>query len=393
MPKRIVDGNGIWRSDKLRAVPAWARSEYPWLIPLALANGVFECDPEHIWFDCYAYNRPDVTKDQVVAVLNSFEQAKLLFRWTYNGKTYGFWVGSDKPGRLPGKSRKDGKHDPIGPEVPTNLLAAFLSEGHGIHHTPTDSGNQPDISNGPLGIGLGLGIGIEGLGYGDAAQTPSTTNLGKDDLMAKNRVRKAIEAATLKVFGGRAEWYDNVWEEIDTHVDAFGSQAVITAFEKWAEDHKDDVFPKPVTEFLKTAAQGLAGKTDPVASPEGQDLVSGLVFISDCCIRFRDKEQESICRLLKNWTADDIKAVFREFYSGVENNTFLLQNAAKDFAETAEQMLIFRKRKREEELRTEEAMERQRVEVQEQARRDVEAAKAANQAAEAQETVEDNWLG
>lgn len=40
MPKRIVDGEGLWRSDKLSEVtPAWIKAEYANLVPLALANG------------------------------------------------------------------------------------------------------------------------------------------------------------------------------------------------------------------------------------------------------------------------------------------------------------------------------------------------------------------
>lgn len=50
MPKRIVDGEGLWRSDKLAEVtPAWIKAEYANLVPLALANGSFEANPRRIW--------------------------------------------------------------------------------------------------------------------------------------------------------------------------------------------------------------------------------------------------------------------------------------------------------------------------------------------------------
>jgi hypothetical protein len=43
MNKRILDGTGEWKSDKIaRIQPEWTRSEYANWIPLALANGVFE---------------------------------------------------------------------------------------------------------------------------------------------------------------------------------------------------------------------------------------------------------------------------------------------------------------------------------------------------------------
>ena len=43
MPKRVVDGEAVWTSRKLKMIePEWVRGEYTNLLPLALANGVFE---------------------------------------------------------------------------------------------------------------------------------------------------------------------------------------------------------------------------------------------------------------------------------------------------------------------------------------------------------------
>jgi hypothetical protein len=49
---------------------------------------------------CYAYNRPDRKPEDVATILDAFEQAKLLFLWTVDGKTWGYWVGIEKEGRL-----------------------------------------------------------------------------------------------------------------------------------------------------------------------------------------------------------------------------------------------------------------------------------------------------
>ena len=107
MPKRIVDGEGVWRSDKLaRVEPAWMRAEYPNLIPLALANGVFEAGTRRTWSQVYSYNRTEITLADVEKILAEFERVKLLFRWTDEaGKVWGYWIGIEKPGRLPGQSR------------------------------------------------------------------------------------------------------------------------------------------------------------------------------------------------------------------------------------------------------------------------------------------------
>src|SRR4051812_37229114 len=107
MPKRIVDGDALWRSDKLGCVePAWMRAELANLIPLALANGSFECNPRLVWSRVYVCNRPEITLEQVEQLLSELERAGILIRWNQGNKTWGYWVGIDKPGRLPATSRQ-----------------------------------------------------------------------------------------------------------------------------------------------------------------------------------------------------------------------------------------------------------------------------------------------
>jgi len=159
MPKRIVDGDAIWTSDKLGQVqPVSFRAEYTNLLPLALGNGVFECEPRKIYLKVYGYNRPDITPDIVASILDEFERVKLLFRWQDAGKLWGFWIGIDQPGRLPAPSRT--KHEKQGPDVPRDELSAFLLENDGYSmasHRLTDGC-----------IGIGVGIGIAGGGETDA---------------------------------------------------------------------------------------------------------------------------------------------------------------------------------------------------------------------------------
>lgn len=149
MPKRVIHGEGVWRSDKLKRVePEWVRAEYANLIPLALANGVFEANPARIWADVYSYNRPDVKPSDVEQILNSLEAGKLLFRWTAtDGKVWGYWVGIEKPGRLPGKSRR-GRNEVIGPNPPEAELRKFM-----------DSNVILDLPSFGFGLGSGMGFG------------------------------------------------------------------------------------------------------------------------------------------------------------------------------------------------------------------------------------------
>jgi hypothetical protein len=158
VPKRVVDGEALWLSNKLRQVPEQFRAEYANLLPLALANGTFECDARKIWARVYIYNRPGVTLQDVEAILESFERAKMLFRWrTEDGAIWGYWIGIDKPGRLP--SGTDWKHAAKGATVPPESLQSFLLAAN----NPQLVSDQPVTGHGPVddrsGLGLGLGLG------------------------------------------------------------------------------------------------------------------------------------------------------------------------------------------------------------------------------------------
>jgi len=148
MPKRIIDGERTWKSDKVRKIePESYRPEYTWMIALANDVGTFECDPLLVWGQAYAINRPSITKEDVAKFLDSFEKAKLLYRWDVDGKTWGCWIGMDRPGLLPKPSERHSK----GPRPETAELERFL----GVKA----AGEPREIATG-LGLGFGTGLGI-----------------------------------------------------------------------------------------------------------------------------------------------------------------------------------------------------------------------------------------
>ena len=128
MHKRIVDGTGLWTSEKLREVqPPSYRAELANLIPLAGSTGTFECNPRLIWRTVYSLNRTDISEDDVAKILDAFEQAKILFRWTVTGgKTWGYRIGIHGKGRLPAPSQK--KYDRGGEAVPLEKLEEFMGD-------------------------------------------------------------------------------------------------------------------------------------------------------------------------------------------------------------------------------------------------------------------------
>lgn len=117
MPKRIIDGEGVWGSKKVLALQEEHKSEYANLLPLAEANGTFELDPRKIWLRVYGYNRQKMTMEFLHGLLYDLASVGLLLAWEEDSKIYGFWDGQDKAGRLPGPSEQK-KYKNLGPDPP-----------------------------------------------------------------------------------------------------------------------------------------------------------------------------------------------------------------------------------------------------------------------------------
>jgi hypothetical protein len=147
MPKRIIDGEAVWSSDKLAACELWARREYPWLYPLADANGCFEITNLRVIWGKVAAIRPDLTQQRLQEVFEQFTRHGLLFTWSKNGKRYGHWTRSE--GRLPPRSERS-RHKSLAPDIPAGELAKYL-KSYGI--------NEVSNTHDP-GLDLGLDLGL-----------------------------------------------------------------------------------------------------------------------------------------------------------------------------------------------------------------------------------------
>ena len=160
MNKRILDGAGLWKSDKLaRMQPEWMRAEYANLIPLALANGVLEADTRRIWATVYSYNRPEISFEDVEEIKRELCRVGLLFLWPdeQSGKIWAYFTGIDKLGRLLSRSRLDKKHEPIGPNPPADALRSYIEL---TRSKPLESSVVSQwLANGCLGFGIGIGLG------------------------------------------------------------------------------------------------------------------------------------------------------------------------------------------------------------------------------------------
>ena len=126
MPKRVLDFDAMWASDKLASCAEWAQAEYAWFYGLADASGSFELTNLRVIWGRVAAIRTSLTLERVTQIFEEFIARGLLFTWEENGKRYGHWTGSDVPGRLPPPSWR-ARLERLAPPVPREALAAYMA--------------------------------------------------------------------------------------------------------------------------------------------------------------------------------------------------------------------------------------------------------------------------
>lgn len=127
MPKRVIDFDAMWGSDKLAACAAWAQAEYAWLYGLADASGCFELTNLRVIWGRVAAIRANLTIERLEQVFAEFQDKGLLFVWEHEGKRYAHWTGSDVPGRLPPPSWRM-RLEKFAPPVPKQQLAEYMAK-------------------------------------------------------------------------------------------------------------------------------------------------------------------------------------------------------------------------------------------------------------------------
>ena len=126
MPKRVIDFDAMWGSDKLASCAEWAQAEYAWLYGLADASGCFELTNLRVIWGRVAAIRRNLSVERLEQIFHEFQDKGLLFVWEENGKRYGHWTGSDVPGRLPAPSWRI-RLERLAPPVPKQQLVEFMS--------------------------------------------------------------------------------------------------------------------------------------------------------------------------------------------------------------------------------------------------------------------------
>lgn len=244
MNKRILDGAGLWKSDKLaRIQPERIRAEYANWIPLALANGVFEADTRRIWATVYSYNRPNISFEDAEEIRRELCRVGLLFLWPDepSGKVWGFFVGIDKAGRLPPQSRLSKKHAEVGPTPPADALRSYIEL---TRSKAVDSSVVSQwLANGYLGFGSGIG---SGSGSGDTLRSSDAARVQPANTLEQETKQKGFDA------------FWECWPKKQDKQDAFRAwmkippseyPAIMAGLEKW---QKSDQWTRGVIPHAST---------------------------------------------------------------------------------------------------------------------------------------------
>jgi hypothetical protein len=185
MPTRLIDGEAGWESDKLAACPQEFVPHYFMLLPLALANGSFQCNARDIARRVYGKTMPSMTQAQVEAILGHFMRAKLLFTWrTPDRKLWGYWTKIE--GRLPPASFVRRGEYGMGAPVPIPELAAFLErpvadvraelEGTAAMLSPGDRVGRTKVLPRRDKVRFRLGLGWQGSAAGGVLPAVSSSS-------------------------------------------------------------------------------------------------------------------------------------------------------------------------------------------------------------------------
>jgi hypothetical protein len=127
MPKRVIDFDAMWGSDKLAACAPWAQAEYAWLYGLADASGCFELTNLRVIWGKVAAIRGNLSIERLEQVFAEFQDHGLLFVWAHDGKRYAHWTGSDVPGRLPPPSWRM-RLEKFAPPVPKQQFGEYMAK-------------------------------------------------------------------------------------------------------------------------------------------------------------------------------------------------------------------------------------------------------------------------
>lgn len=366
MPKRVVDGDAVWRSKKLKQMRREFRAEYANLVPLAEANGVFEVDADRVWSDVYSYNREDVSVETVEAILAELERVGLLRVWTERGKTWGYWEGIHKSGRLP-KASELQKYKNLPPNPPSETSLSGDSAETALILAPR--------------FGIGLVLDRSGSGAEPQDQNEEIPVNGQEEEM---KLKKEIQAVCAR-YGANAGGYAETWEQMAALELAHSRGAVVRGFTEFMDENQGDDFPRgAVSAYLRGAVRRLASDVDPASvaakNPQVRALEAELIYLSDDRVTFQAGHKIVLEELLRDFEPEEVVSAFKTF---IENKDLgdpkVVNFAAKNFVDAANGLILSARRRQKEKSADDSAREAAKLRLQEEAERERVAAETEKQ--------------
>lgn len=369
MPKRVVDGDAVWRSKKLKLMHPQFRAEYANLVPLAEANGVFEVDADRIWSDVYSYNRDEISVETVEEILANLEEVGLLRVWEEDRKVWGYWEGIHKSGRLP-KASELSKYKNLPPNPPPEKSI---------------SGDSAETS---LTLGPRFGIGLDRIGNGLDAEPQDQNETISEDEDTDMKLKKEIQVVCMR-YGANAGGFNETWEQMSALEQAHSRGAVVRSFTEFLDENQGDDFPRgAVSAYLRGAARRLSSGTSSASvaakDPQVKALEAELIYLSDDRVTFQAGHKIVLEELLREHSPEEVISAFKTFIENKDlNDPKVLNFAAKNFVDAANGLILSARRRNQERDRDSAARESAKLRLQEEAEAERAAAEVAKQAEEA----------
>ena len=162
------------------------------------------------------------------------------------------------------------------------------------------------------------------------------------------------EMASVGVQAGvKVKGYDNTWDDLKVLCIAHGYSTVVNDFEEFLSE--GDEYPKGALQaYAWVAADRLTTDSPVQASAKGPEVVSlirELAYLSGGQMAFADKHRIRLAEALKEFSAEEIIAVFKTWLETNDlSDAYTQKGAANSFSQTADQLCYSaRKRKQESE--------------------------------------------
>lgn len=275
MPKRVLDFDALWSSDKLAACAPWAQAEYAWLYGLADCNGSFELTNLRVIWGRVAAIRAGLTIERLEQIFHEFITRGLLFTWEANGKRYGHWTGSDQPGRLPPPSWR-ARLERLAPAVPRGELSAFMA-GFAQSKIPPRERSETLAPSSAAGIASSLSTSSLSTSrqWLEAAQVQGLDwDLGLDK--KKNRETVWVEPSPneLTPAGASAACGADIFSSNSANQNLNAQRGQENSLENKSENKSEDRFENKFEDKLGNKAAGLAARSGQLAQADQRARVA-----------------------------------------------------------------------------------------------------------------------